>query len=320
MNYALLADSELLVKKELNKLINKYEGKYDCDIIEYDGNIKDFNIEYLVNDLNTLPFLHEHRIVILNNPLFLSAKGSLSDADVNTLNEYLKNPADFSSLIIYVDNFKIDRRKKIAKSIIKNCELYEPPQVDESMIKGIIEKDLYQAKININNQALAELVNRLSDNFENWDNELEKLVLYGKTDLNLNDIKLLVAESEHDNIFDLVNSVLEKNLKTSVSTFRSLPNKASEPIALTMLLASQFRLVHQVATLAKDRMENQAIASELKVHPYRVQIARKISRKYSTNEILSVLDRLSSLEQNIKGGRINPNIGFELFLIEVCTI
>lgn len=319
MNFALLSEDEYLVKKELTKLINKYNEKYNCEIIEYDANVKDFNMSHLLNDLNTLPFLNDHRVVILNNPLFLSAKGSIDDASISGLEAYLQDPADFSTLIVYVDDFKVDRRKKISKSIIKHSEVFDPKPIDDSMIQQIIERDLHKNNISLDRKAKNELFKRMLGAFNNWDSELEKLVLYAKQELDMNDITLLISENEGDNIFDLVNSVLEKNLNLSLLTYRNLPRKDSEPIALAMLLANQFRLVHQVATLANTRMDNGAIASELKVHPYRVQLARALANKYSTSEILSVLNKLSNLEQSIKGGNINPHIGFELFLIEVCT-
>ena len=84
-----------------------------------------------------------------------------------------------------------------------------------------------------------------------------------------------------------------------------------------MLLANQFRLIHQIKTLMDARVAYDEYAKILKVHPYRVQVASQIARKTSTQQLLSVLDKLSTLEQKIKSGLINPEIGFELFLIEV---
>lgn len=317
MNYALFAESEYLVKSKLQTLLNDIEKKFSSEIIEYNGTEKDFHIENLLNDLNTIPFLTEHRVVLLNNPVFLSAKGSLEDHQVNAFEAYLKDPADFSTLIVYVDDFKVDNRKKISKVIRKQCNVYEPEELDDAMILKIMRQDLNTAKIELSHQASLELEKRMTPLFNNWPQELEKLKLFGKDYLEKEDIEVMIAASEGDNIFDLVNGVLNKNLYESLSVYRNLPASEREPIALIMLLASQFRLIHQVQTLAHQGMANPEIASVLKVHPYRVKLARNLANRYRSTELLSVLNKLAQLEQDIKNGSMNPDLGFELFLIEV---
>ena len=270
MNYALLAESEYLVKSKLNKIIKEIEKKFSSEIIEYNGKDKDFHLESLLNDLNTMPFLSEHRILILNNPSFLSAKGSLDDAVVKSFEAYLKDPAEFSTLVIYVDDSKVDNRKKVSKLVRKHMNVYEPEALDEIAIARIMSKDLIDADIELSHQANLELSKRMTPIFNNWPSELEKIKLYNKSYLEKEDIELLIAASEGDNIFDLVNGVLNKNLYESLSVYRNLPASDKEPIALVMLLANQFRLIHQVQTLSYQGMVNPQIASSLKVHPYQI--------------------------------------------------
>lgn len=317
MNYALFAESKHLVSKQLNKIINDLEKQYDCDTISFDGNNPDFNVEQLINELNTVSFLSEHKIIVLENPYFLGSKGNLDDCQYDLFKSYLDNPAEFSTLIFYVNQFKIDKRKKISKLIIKACELFEPKALDDYEISRIIGDDLKKLNISIEHSAKVELDKRIAYNFDNWENELIKLELYNKSHLKLLDIELLISENSLDNVFDLVNSVINKDLGQSLYVYRNLEKSASEPIAMIMLLANQFRLIFQVKTLLEARVAYNDIAKHLKVHPYRVKLAREIADRSSSQKILNVLNKLATLEQNIKLGFINPDIGFELFLIEV---
>lgn len=315
MNYALLAENKYLVEKQLNKIINDLKVNQEIEIFDYNGLDKDFNVEVMLNELNTFPFLSDHKVIVLSNPTFLSAKGTLSESSINNLEAYMKSPASFSTLIIYVDQFKVDNRKKITKVVKKHAKVFEPEVLDERAVSSIIRNDLAKNKINIQNNALQELVKRVFPNFDNWPQELEKLTLYSKKNLELQDIEVLINMSDEDNVFLLVNGVLDKNLHLSLNTYRNLPQKEREPIAMIMLLASQFRLIHQVQTLLNGNIPPKEIASSLKVHPYRVTVAQKSARKYSSQQILKVLSDLSDLEQNIKNGNVNPDIGFELFLV-----
>lgn len=315
MNYALFAENKYLVEKQLNKIINDLKVNQEIEIFDYNGLDKDFNVEVMLNELNTFPFLSDHKVIVLSNPNFLSAKGTLSESSINNLEAYMKSPASFSTLIIYVDQFKVDNRKKITKVVKKHAKVFEPEVLDERAVSSIIRNDLAKNKINIQNNALQELVKRVFPNFDNWPQELEKLTLYNKKNLELQDIEVLINMSDEDNVFLLVNGVLDKNLHLSLNTYRNLPQKEREPIAMIMLLASQFRLIHQVQTLLNGNIPPKEIAISLKVHPYRVTVAQKSARKYSSQQILKVLSDLSDLEQNIKNGNVNPDIGFELFLV-----
>lgn len=318
MNYALFSESEYLIKKTLSKLLEKLNDQFDSEFIEYDGLQKDFSLDELLLDLNTFSLFSEHRIILLKNPQFLSAKGSLSDSETSLLENYLLKPSESATLIIVVDQFKVDRRKKVSKLIIKHCEVHDLETLEQRDMENIIENDLKEHNIHCDRAAKNELFKCILGSFENWESELEKIILYNTETLSFEDINVLISSNESDNIFDLTNAVLSQNLIESFNVYNQLETKAKEPIALTMLLASQFRLVYQVSVLLKRRLDHKSIASELKVHPYRVQIAAGLARKYDSFVMLSILNKLANLEQNIKSSNIIPDIGFELFLVEVC--
>ena len=318
MNYAMFSESKHLLKNKFNALLKDIEKKQTVDKIYYDGRNKEFNLEEMINDLNTMPFLSEHKIIILENPSFFSSKQSLDDKLEKVLEDYLKDPADFSTLIILVNAFKIDKRKKIYKKVKKLAKVYEPKQLEAYQLTNIIRDDLKALNIKVDNDAFLELEKRVSSDFDNWPNELEKLYLLNKRHLNFGDIDTLISRPSLDNVFDLSDAVIAKNLSKSIKTWRSFPKEIKEPISLIMLLASQFRLIHQVITLSDNGMRYQDLAKELSVHPYRIKLASQVSKKTDGDRILFFLKRLSILEQKIKSGKIIPEIGFELFLIEVC--
>lgn len=318
MNYAMFSESKHLVEKKLNSILKDLNNKHQVEKVVYNGSDKDFNLEELLNDLNTMPFLSEHKAIVLNNPYFFSSKGTLDERETNMFSDYLRNPADFSTLIIYISEFKVDKRKKVVKETVKYSEVYEPKQLEDYQLSDIIRNDLRQIDVNIDNDAFNELVKRVSFDFDNWDNEYEKLFLYNKKHLVLSDINNLISRPNLDNVFDLVNAVVAKDLTNSLNTWRWLPIESQQPISMIMLLASQFRLIHQVITLTNNGFRYQDLASEIGVHPYRIQMANNIAKRASSDQILLVLKQLSLLEQAIKKGAIIPEVGFELFLIEVC--
>ena len=85
MNYSMFSESKHLVEKKLKSVLSDLSSKYEIDKVVYNGNDKEFNISTLLNDLNTMPFLSDHKVIILENPFFFSSKAGLSDNENNLL-------------------------------------------------------------------------------------------------------------------------------------------------------------------------------------------------------------------------------------------
>ena len=59
------------------------------------------------------------------------------------------------------------------------------------------------------------------------------------------------------------------------------------------------------------------IADYLKAHPYRVQLALSSIHNLSIQYLIHILEKLATLDQNLKAGRIDKKLGFEMFLLEL---
>ena len=89
-----------------------------------------------------------------------------------------------------------------------------------------------------------------------------------------------------------------------------------EPIKIIILLASQFRIMYQTKELLKRGMSKNDIASTLKIHPYRVEIAMQQGRKYDSKTLLKYLNNLADLDINIKTVKTNKYLALEMFILK----
>ena len=60
-----------------------------------------------------------------------------------------------------------------------------------------------------------------------------------------------------------------------------------------------------------------AIKDELKAHPYRVQLAMKTAQRLGIGYLMHILEQLATLDQNLKAGRLDKKLGFEMFLLGI---
>ena len=80
-------------------------------------------------------------------------------------------------------------------------------------------------------------------------------------------------------------------------------------------MATSIRFYYQVKVLSLRGLGEEAIARELKAHPYRVKLTLRNVFGLSADTLLQLLDELASCDQAIKNGILPKNLAFELFLI-----
>lgn len=316
MNYFIYGSEGYLLKKELNKVIKSDDLNDHLNAVYYDGMASDFNIEQIIEDANTISMFAEKKVIIVNNPSFLFNQ-SLSDEQLAAFEQYLHDSSVFTTLIFYVETNEqnsIDQRKKIFKMLVKECRTIHIGSLNTDEFRKVVINDLNKNKIAIDKDAVEELVARLPIDIANWKTELSKIQLYGKS-INKDDIRFLIARSLDDNVFIMVNAVMRHNLKLAIEAWRDLAIMKHDPIELIAILASQFRFMYQCGILA-HKYDNKQIADILNAKVARVNITMNNSRNVSTTQIMALLAKLADLDQKIKMGIIDKQLGFELFLIE----
>ena len=110
---------------------------------------------------------------------------------------------------------------------------------------------------------------------------------------------------------------MKNDLKTALRLWNDLCVLNKDAIYLIALLASQFRFLYQVKTLMMQGYSKNEITSELKAHPYRVQISMQNCAHLELAHILHILAQLADLDQKLKSGQLDKKLGFELFLMQM---
>ncbi len=102
---------DFLTEQSSNLLENSIDENFRAwDFVK--ANTENESVKEVLADISTLSFNASRRIVIVENPLFLTAKNSLEKNEENLLLKYLSSPESENSLIINAVNLTLDKRKK----------------------------------------------------------------------------------------------------------------------------------------------------------------------------------------------------------------
>lgn len=316
MNFIIKSEVSNLIDKQLKALESKYSESREVEVIKYD--MESVSLNEILEEANTYPMWSEFKLIVCNNANFLTTKGisnSEFENDYDLLEEYIDSASDFSALVFVVgENF--DKRKKIYKSLSKSCKIFDLDNFDNNKIVAMVINKLQKDGKQISDRDASYICERLNYNLSLVFNEIEKLTLVVEETIDKKIIDELISRSIEDNIFELTTAVMKCDVSSAYSIYNDLIMNKEEPIAMIAMIANQFRLLLQAKGYSNLGLNKNEIASKLKVHPFRVELALK-NKEFNKDTVLNYLDELCDIDYRIKSGKEDKFEALELFLLSL---
>ena len=313
MIYLLYGTEDLLIKNEINKIID--DNKIDeVNISRY--NLEEVLLKDIIEDANTISIFSDKKLIIVDNSyIFIRATKKVIEQDTDILIDYINKPNPDTILVFIINNEKLDSVKKICKLIKekgKILELNTPSNINNYVLKLF---DDY--KIDYNNINL--LIKRVGNDLGILKEEVDKLKIYKIDDkiINKEDIINLTNKNIDTNIFTFIDNIINKNKIDALNTYQEMLKLNEEPIKIIIMLANKFRLMYQACELSKKGYNIDEIADKLNSKRYPVQLAIEKGYKYDSKIILHNLEELADMDVNIKMGLIDKEIALELFILKL---
>ena len=305
MIYLIYGEEEFLIEQEISNIISK-SGVDELNISKYDLLLH--SLKDIIDDACTVSLFSDKKIVIINN---FDGIFKIDDKLLDEFDKFIHNISDDVVLILVCS--KLDERKKFTKELKKLCTVKEFNK--NKNISNIVRSMFLDYKIDYSTVDL--FIKTVGNDLMILNQEAIKLMTY-KDDkiINRDDIFLLCSGDSNDDIFDLVNCVVNKDKDGAMRIYSNLIKSNEEPIKIIITLANQFRLIYQCKELYKKGNSEDSISKILDIHPYRVKLALEKSKSYSSKVLLNYLLQLGDIDNNIKSGNVDKNLAFLLFLLQ----
>lgn len=310
MNYIVHGNDESRMQLKVEGIKKKHH--IDTPIVYLDALQDDMSL--LLNELDSSSLFGDVKMIVVKNSTFLSAKNTTK----YDLNEILKRKDHEQIAVFWCASEKLDGRKKAVKALMACSQVFACIRLDAKSQASFIQEVLKEYKVNMDPDALRWFTARVGMDSLKIEKEIEKLSIYSSS-IHLEDVMALVSIEPADDVFKMVNALFERNGLRFLSYYRNFRAQNMETVAIIALIASQIRFLYQVAVLMNENNSKDEIASILKAHPYRVQVNMQTARKFSCDELLDQLSQLALLDQNLKSGKIDKDVGFEQFALQLLT-
>jgi len=307
-SYLIESSDFLSFQNEKDKLI-KEKGFSSSLINTYD--LEEVELEDALEDLDTYGLLSDKKVIVLTN--IENIKYDDNKKDLDHLIKYINNPNPDNLLIIYSHGNNTLKTIKELKKVCKNIEV-------NISIKDYIKNTFKDYKIDF--KAINMLEEYCLNDFTKVVSECSKLKNFKMDDktITCEDIDILVNKKlgdPRDLTFAFSRSLAEKNKKDSLEKYRELLEYNIEPLSIIGLLASQIRIIYQVKLLEEKSMKDKEIAEVLGEKEFRIKKTRELTRLYSKNELLKLMQDLSNMDYRLKTEDIDGNNLIELFILNI---
>jgi DNA polymerase III subunit delta len=317
----LIWGTELYLAEEAVQSISSLLAPDERDFNLSIHNLDEISVQEVLEDAETMPFLGDRRIVVMKNAAFLTAAKDKAkiEHDLKVFEQYIQNPAEYTTLVIVVPYEKLDERKKIVKQLKSQAETIQVSQLSNETAEKWLFKEAQSLNVSIETDAIELLLSRLGTKMSVLAKEIEKMALFVGINGNITKetVDELVARTLEDDVFGLVDHVVHKRTEQALRTFYDLMKQNQEPIQIHALITRQFRIINGVKELQKKGYGEKQIASALKLHPYAVKLAAKHAGQFDERFLRNCLDDFAETDYKMKTGQMDKTLLLEMEIIKL---
>ena len=313
---------EWLKKDILNKI------GYDPSDLNYSYfDMKEASYAEVELDLVSLPFFADEKIVILDHLLDLTTakKRNLTDEDLKQFENYLENPSESTRLVIFAEG-KLDSKRRLVKLLKRDAQIIEATTPKEQDLKRYFASQAQELGLQFVGDSLDQLLLKSGYDFGELQKNLALLQAYKEDgQITLEDIKEVVPKSLQDNIFDLTQMILKRQIDQARNLVKDLRLQGEDEIKLIAILLGQFRMFSQVKIFSEEGQSESQIVASLsdlsgrKVNPYQVKFALRDSRRLSLSFLKQAMTTFIETDYAIKSGTYEKDYLFDLALLKVAN-
>lgn len=257
---------------------------------------RDVTVEDIVSNAKRYPMMADKQVILVKEAQDLSRT-------IDKLEAYAANPQLTSILVICYKYKKLDKRKKLYKTIEKSGVLFESKKLYDNQVADWIRRVLSGKKYTINPKAAHMLTEFLGTDLGKINNELEKLqlILPAGSEITPSHIEENIGLSKDFNNFELRKAIGERDVLKSnkIITYFAQNPKDNPTVVTVSLLYSFFSQLLQYHALSDQSKFN--VAKALKINPFFVKDYQVAGRNYPMKKVSRIVSLLREADLKSKG-------------------
>lgn len=319
----------------LNEALKKIKGEVgDAESLPANMTVLEgqrVTIDQLRPVCEAAPFLAEKRLVIIEGlfaryapkrgprrPAGGARKTAEKKDDPKPLAEYLSTVPE-STMVVLVDG-EVKPTNPLLKALAGKGEQKTFPLLREAQLKEWVRARAQSEKATIAPGAVDLLARTVGSNLWVMSSELAKLTIYaGGQQIEADDVRLLTGYTQQQNIFALVDSIVEGRAQNAGQQLEKTLQAGASPSYVMAMLARQMRMIVTARELKARRVPISEARGRLGNAPeFAVRKLFEQAARHSMPRLRQVYRLLVEADLAVKTGRYEPELAVSLLVTELC--
>jgi DNA polymerase-3 subunit delta len=315
--YVLGGEETFLVDEALERIETRMfpGGRDDFNFAAFQGaEVKGADV---VAAADLLPMFAPRRLVLLRNADKMPA------AEWKPVAEYAQRPNPATVLVIELT--KPDERVKAVKELLAapSVEVILFPHLSDAELLPWIVRRAQQRGLVLGQDVPEYLLDSVGSSLQQLALAIEKIDLFvgpGEAPRQVTEpvARTVVADGRSRNIFELVEHIASRRVDTALDCFERLLLDGESPVAVTGMIASQFRQLLMIRNGLNEGISGRELAAWANVPPFRVDALSRLVRQFQEDDLIAILERIMRTDHALKSSRLRDSTLVEALILRIC--
>ncbi len=295
----------------------KTRDPHGYNVVFLDG--KKEELGKILTEISSTPFLAERRMIIIENILSNGDKELLQEVIIRV--QAKKVPE--SNIIIFWQGealSKVKEAKELQALLTKEKYAQEFSLLVGSPLEGWIQGEVSARGGSISPEATHFLAQNSGTDMWRLNSLLDQLVSYKKgTTIELADVQLFLDEKIDDNIFNMVDAIVQGNRKLAFKLLNEQRRLGEDEPKIFGLVVWQFRILLQMADLLEreGNMPSDILAKKIGIHPFVAKKNLAAARRLPLARLQAIFQSLLDIDIKTKTGQGDQSLLLDLFVSRI---
>lgn len=292
-------------RRELGRIMQKYVEKSggDFGLERFDG--ESVLPNQIAPALTASPFLSSSRLVVLQ---YISRNKPAAEAALKVLDHVPE-----TTVAVFYEA-EVDQRTVFFKTLKQKARPVFFDSLSSAQLAVFTQKLVNQEGGSIDRAAVTELIERVGDDQWRLEQEIMKLVSHSP-EVTAAKVRLLVAPSLQEGVFDLVDAIAARNSKRALEVFHALISERTNELYILTMIIWQLRnllLAKTAGPISPGELSKQA-----KMSPFVAGKMLDRQRSYTEDALKRAFTAAVDTDYAIKTGQGEPQQLVEALIVNL---
>lgn len=310
--YVICGKEDYLVNDKCQALLDRLLPKEQRTMALYQPDPGDAEISAVLDELRTLPFLAERRVVLIKKAApFITAYRE-------NLEKYFDDPSPTGVLVLTVETWA--KTTKLAKKLPKIGQLIDAGGIKPWELPRFISDHIKQKFDKTISKPAAQLfIDLAGDDLGRLSSEAEKLAMYvgSRKSITPDDVETLIGSNRMFNAFAVIEAMTLGDTTTAIRRLRNMfDNDKSAEFTVVGAFAFHFRRMFKVKALIEKGVDPNQAAKQAGIWRNADSFFKQLNRM-TLQKIGAIMAHLATIDYGIKTGQTTGRIAIERLIIKL---